>query len=47
MYLDPDYNVEVGMPLSYPHVSYDIVVKVGSTQSIGHHMFGPEGHLSI
>jgi len=35
------------MPLSHPHISCDIVVKVGSTQPIGLHMFGPEGHLSV
>jgi len=48
MYLDLDYYVEVGTPLSCPLVSCDIAVKVGSTQPIGHHMFGgPEGHLSV
>ena len=47
MYLALDYYVEVGMLLSYPHVSCGIVVKEGSTQPIGHHMFGPEGHLSV
>ena len=35
------------MPLSYAHVSCYIVVKVGSTQPVGHHMFSPEGHLSV
>ena len=36
------------MLLSCPQISCGIVVKiVGSTHPIGHHMLGPEGHLSV